>query len=129
MGAIFLAAGDANRLGCAKPKGLYELELPQKVTLFEEFIKRTKAVSDEALRRYPQSSGLREAITLYIIISEAHASEINCFLESVSYFGYRRICLVETTQKINCFDANGEILMKGPAEFVKSSFGNGEFVE
>lgn len=124
-----MAAGDANRLGCAKPKGLYELDLPRKVTLFEEYIRRVKAVSDEALRRYPQAGAVREAITLYIVISEAHAAEVTGFLEKAGYFGYRRICLVETTQKINCFDAQGEILMKGPAEFVKSSFGNGEFVE
>lgn len=131
MGVIFLAAGDANRLGCAKPKGLYELSLPKPLTLFEEFIGRVKAVADEAVKRHPNCSKThtKDVITLYLVISEAHSIEVTGFLEKVDYFGYKKVVLVETTQKINCFDGNGEILMKGPDAFVKSSFGNGEFVE
>ena len=129
VGVIILAAGDANRLGCSCPKGLYVLDLPKKRTIFEELIGRIKSVSEQALKKYPNQKLAKEAIILYIIISDSHTKEVYEAFEKAANFGYNRVCFIETTQKINCFDENGEILMSSKDQFIKSSYGNGELIE
>lgn len=124
-----MAAGDGNRLGIKKAKGLFQLDLPNPKSIFEEFIDRVKAVSEEALLKYPNKALKKEAIVIYVIISSVNAKEIYDFFEANKYFGYSKVCLIETGYKINCFNEKGQIAMSTRTKFLKSSFGNGDIIE
>jgi UDP-N-acetylglucosamine/UDP-N-acetylgalactosamine diphosphorylase len=129
VGVILLAAGDGRRLGFDLPKGMYELELPHPLSFFELFVERVKYLSELALKKYPNEKIEKEAITLYIVISDSHTKIISKFFEDKGYFGYKRICFCEVAPAINCFDENNQIMMQSPGEFVKASFGNGMLIE
>lgn len=129
MGVILLAAGDGRRLGYDLPKGMYELALPRPISFFELFIERIKFLSESALKQYPNEKISKEAIVIYIVISDSHTEIISKFMKDNEYFGYKRICFCEVAPAINCFDENNQIMMQSPGEFVKASFGNGMLVE
>lgn len=108
---------------------MYELALPHPLSFFELFIERVRYLSEMALKRYPNDKIEKEAIVIYIVISDSHSEIISKFMKDNDYFGYKRICFCEVAPAINCFDENNQIMMQSPGEFVKASFGNGMLVE
>lgn len=108
---------------------MYELALPHPLSFFELFIERVRYLSEMALKRYLNDKIEKEAIVIYIVISDSHSEIISKFMKDNDYFGYKRICFCEVAPAINCFDENNQIMMQSPGEFVKASFGNGMLVE
>lgn len=123
-----LAGGDGSRLGCKGPKGLYNLGLKSSETFFELFFKRVKHLSELALKKFPNKNLKRDPIIIYLVLKKAHCKEIYDYLKKVNYFNYPTIAFCETTSKINLFDNSGKILFNPEKKLLKSSLGNGDFI-
>ena len=123
-----MAGGDGSRLGCKGPKGLYPLALKSSKTFFELFFKRVKYLSEMALKKYPNKKLKRDPIIIYLIIRKDHSKQISDYFKKVNYFDYPTICFYETTSKINLFDKNGNVIFGPEKNILKSSLGNGDFV-
>lgn len=124
-----MAAGDSRRLGLSTAKGLYQLDLPSKPTFFKVFIERIKHLCELAKEKYPNEAKENNLITLYIIISDIHNSDIYSYMEENNYFGYNKIRFYESGTEINIFDEDHNINLKSKNEILKSSFGNGMFIK
>lgn len=78
VGAVLLAGGQGTRLGFDKPKGMYDIGITHKLTIFEQLMKNIKDVTDV--------SG--EYFHLFIMTSDVNYDETVAFFKENDFFSY-----------------------------------------
>lgn len=85
----------------------FPLNLKKSENLIETFIKRIKALSEYALKKYPNKNLKRDPIIICIMVNNDQIEEFKEYLEKNDYFGYKTIMVVgDRTKHINVFDDN-----------------------
>jgi UDP-N-acetylglucosamine/UDP-N-acetylgalactosamine diphosphorylase len=116
--ALVLAGGAGTRLGFKFPKGMYNIQLPSNMTLFQLFVERLKKVASNAGGR---------PIPFYIMTSEGenHMHTVE-FFEKNNYFGYGAENVIFFSQgTLPCMTEGGKIMLETGYKVGKAADGNG----
>ena len=116
VAAVLLAGGQGTRLGFDKPKGMLNVGITKKLSLFEAHIKWLLHIKDLCGAYVP----------LYIMTSDINHKDTVEFFEENNYFGYDKNFVEFFIQEmLPATDFNGKIFMKSKYEMALSPNGNG----
>ena len=116
VAAVLLAGGQGTRLGFDKPKGMLNVGINKKLSLFEAHIQWLLHIKELCGAYVP----------LYIMTSEINHKDTVEFFEENSYFGYDKSYVRFFIQEmLPATDFDGKIFMKSKYEMALSPNGNG----
>ncbi|VDL85855.1 unnamed protein product [Schistocephalus solidus] len=119
---LLLAGGQGTRLGCSYPKGMYDIGLPSKRSLFQLQAERLLAVCRRASGNFDKPA----FIPWYIMTSDQTQQMTQAYFEEHNFFGYNREHIIFFEQfSIPVLDFNGKVLMHSRDSLCWSPEGNG----
>ena len=122
--ALVLAGGAGTRLGFAFPKGMYDVKLPSKKSLYQLFVERLQMVAFLAAKA---TGTAPRTIPWYIMTSEGdnHMHTTNFFAQN-DYFGYGQENIIFFSQgTLPCMTLEGKIMLETGCTVGKAADGNG----
>lgn len=124
---LILAGGQGSRLGFNKAKGLYNINMPSKKTLFEYLSNRFLSVQKLANKYFSKENTFEDNVSILLIMTskENHQETID-FYKQNNYFGINpdniRFFPQDTLPAI---DVQGNIIIKDKFEIFEAPNGNG----
>ncbi|OQR87915.1 UDP-N-acetylhexosamine pyrophosphorylase [Achlya hypogyna] len=124
VGAMVLAGGQGTRLGFNGPKGMFDIGLLSKKSLFQLFAERI--VKLQALAKAHGHLPAEPVIPLYVMTSEMNHDTTARFFEEHNYFGLAASQVVFFPQgTLPCLTKSGHIMLETPTKVARASDGNG----
>lgn len=123
VGVLLLAGGQGTRLGTTLPKGMYDIGLPSKKTLYE--------LQGERLARLQQIVQQREGVAKvtipwYIMTSDMTEHETRVFFEKHSFFGLDKSQVFFFAQSdMPCVTPEGKLILESRSKLARAPNGNG----
>merc|ERR1712156_1153513 len=122
VGVLLLAGGQGTRLGVPYPKGMYDIALPSKKTLYQIQVEGIIRLQQMAL----EQTGTEGNIVMYVMTSEHTKQPTEEFFKAHNYFGMKEKNVVFFEQRmIPCFDFNGRVILETPTSVARAPDGNG----
>lgn len=116
VGAVLLAGGQGSRLGFDKPKGMFNIGVTRKLSIFEQQMSNIFEVT--------KKTGV--PFTLFIMTSNVTDADTRKFFEENNFFGYPRDCVHFFVQNLSpACDEDGKIYLKSKSEVLLLPNGNG----
>lgn len=122
-----LSGGQGSRLGFNHAKGMYDIGLPSKKTLFQIFAERIIRVNFmAATRRGNDSEKSCGRVKWYLMTSETNDAEIRDFFKSNKYFGLAEEDLFFFQQdSLPAMDLEGKVMLEAKDKVFFAPNGNG----
>jgi UDP-N-acetylglucosamine/UDP-N-acetylgalactosamine diphosphorylase len=131
VAALVLAGGQGTRLGFNGPKGMYNIGLSSRRTLFQLIVERLRrlgqlaAATDDANDDDHVQSGVVE-VPFYIMTSPLNHEETISYFQNNSYFGMKASDVQFFCQgMLPCLTDEGKIIMESPSRVAMAPDGNG----
>lgn len=124
VATVILSGGQGTRLGFDGPKGMYDIGLPSKKTIFEIHIEKVNKIRRLVAEKF-RSSDI-PSIPIYIMTSDLNDKIIKDFFLENEYFGYPHEDIYFFEQGLEpCLSLEGKIIIESPSTMALSPDGNG----
>ena len=116
VAAVLLAGGQGTRLGSSLPKGMFNIGVTRKLTIFEQQMNNIKEVTDKAGCMFH----------IFIMTSDLNNAQTRAYFEECNYFGYdpQKIHFYEQKLAPTC-SKDGKIYLDEKYKVSLSPNGNG----
>lgn len=116
VGAVLLAGGQGSRLGFDKPKGMFNIGVTRRLSIFEQQMANISEVTKKTGIPFP----------LFVMTSAQTDAETRKFFEENNFFGYPRDCIHFFVQNVSpACDENGKIYLENKHKVLLLPNGNG----
>ncbi|KAJ8680463.1 hypothetical protein QAD02_016250 [Eretmocerus hayati] len=124
VAVVSLAGGQGTRLGVDFPKGMYDIGLPSKRSLFHIQALRIRRLQNLAKAKYELSKG----ISWYIMTSDATHDATLSYFEENDYFNLDKSRVIMFKQStLPCLTFDGKIILDEKHKISRAPDGNGGF--
>ncbi|KAF0697817.1 Aste57867_11532 [Aphanomyces stellatus] len=124
VAAMILAGGQGTRLGFDGPKGMYDIGLLSKKSLFQLFSERVLRVQKNA--KTHGRVGHDPVVPLFIMTSRMNHSTTQAYFEENHFFGLKAAQVHFFPQgTLPCLTKTGKIMLEAPHRVARASDGNG----
>lgn len=128
VAALLLAGGQGTRLGVNFPKGMFDIGLGSKKSLFQLQAERIKEMQDTSAGVI--GAGASNQIIWYIMTSETTMERTKSFFKEHNHFGLNPTNVVFFEQNtIPCLAFNGKVFLGDKHRIARSPNGNGGLYE
>ena len=123
VGCVIMSGGQGTRLNYDGPKGMYDMGLPSRRTIFQLHMDRVWAIREKARN---SAGGKSCSIPVYIMTSDLNDNTIRQCFKDNDYFGYDKEDIVFFEQGLEpCISMEGKLILESETSLAMAPDGNG----